>query len=281
MDKFDKLEQEIIRLLKAIKEGILLTPEERAILKVKLTDTISESVTTQAQNRYKKQAYKLNIEGVTMPFVPIVIAILLAGGAGTAALADSSAPGQPLYGLDQAMERFQEKITSHAGAKAQLWARMSEERAQELLALRNMNPEQMAERAREMWEKHQEEAVDRLAQSIEKVGTLQDKFEEKLAAAENDSQKAAYQQVIDHLSQVIEKRETRLDEIESGEFPGVGNLPIRQRLQEWKNASSEVRDQIHEMIQEEFGGELPGFGLKAGRQAQNAGGADESVQGQE
>jgi len=270
-DNFNRQDKKIVKLLQELREAFSLTPEEKAILKMKVTDSImnlGSSVTKTSQKRYKwwiLRIYKLNIRGVTMPFIPIIIAILLAGGAGTVALADTAKPGDVLYKLDQVMERIQERLPMSQPKRANFLARLSEERAEELLALRNIDPMQFNERAQERWESHQEKAMEGLAISIEKVEAVQEKFQEKLSLADTDEQKQVFQKVIDHLGEVKIRREDRITEIEERTFPGFKGLMVREKIRNQENVSQEIKQQIHNMIQEEFGDAPGNMGIGVGK----------------
>jgi len=187
-----------------------------------------------------------------MPFLPILIAILLAGGAGTAALADAAKPGDALYPVDQWMERMQTKLAKSEDTRANLYARFNQERLAELEDLRNIDPSKLSEKAKELWMQHQEEATDRLARSIEQVTALQEKFQEKLSSAKDDAQKAVFQKIIDHLAQVRAKREDRLNAVDDKEFPGIGHMPIQAKLKAWQELSKDERAEIREEIKQEF-----------------------------
>jgi len=187
-----------------------------------------------------------------MPLVPIILAILIAGGAGTAVLADNAKPGDFLYGLDQAMENMQENWSMSQSNRARFLAGLSEERAQELLALRNVDPTQFTEMAQERWGEHQEDALERLAVSVEKVEAVQVKFQEKLVSAKTDEQEQVFQKIINHLDEVKVRRESRITKIEAKEYPGFQGLMVNTRLRAQENISLEARNQIRSMIQERF-----------------------------
>ena len=257
--KFDQEEQKIIDLLRKTKQFFLLTPEERVELKVKLMDNVTKA----PKIRYKIWLYKLNIKGVTMPFIPIIIAVLFAGGVGTAALADTAKPGDFLYPVDQYMEQVQERTSMSEPVRARFWARVSNERADELLALRKIDPANLSEQDKETLAQHQEKAVERLAIGIERVEAIQVKFQEKMDATENESTKTAFQRVLTNLEEVENRREARIEAIETGECPGnkgtsdnimIAPMPIRSQIQLWKNVSPEIRTRIHEQVTKEFVG---------------------------
>ena len=246
-------DQELAKMLKEKAVGFNLSAGEKQSMKYTLMEKIAISdVTKTTESGYKQWKYQLNLKGVTMPFLPILFAILLAGGFGTASLANSASPGDPLYGLDQWLERAQTRSARSDTTRANLIARFSEERLAELAELRSTDPSQLTEKAQELWEEHHQEALDRLAESIERVAALQEKFQEKLAEADSDAEKAAFQKVLDHLADVKERREERLAQLEGRTFPGVGPLLLRNELKEWKEISKEEREQIREQIKEEF-----------------------------
>ena len=276
-DNFNQSDKKIIKLLRQ-KEGFLLTKEEKGSLKGNLLDKIDKFVTKPDTKRYSLWSYKLNIKGVIMPVMPILLAVLLAGSVGTVALADSAVPGDALFGLDQAMERIEERMPMSQSRRAGFLGKLSEERAEELLALREINQEQFAERAQERWAEHHEEAVERLAISIEKVEAVQTKFQEKLSLAETDEQKAVFQKVIDHLGEVVTKRESKITEMENQEFSGVKGSPVSQQIQEWKQMSPEIREKIHEQIGQMFNGDLQNPGIGKGNGPRLSFGVNDEVE---
>ena len=246
-------DQEIGQLLKEKAAGIKLSSGEKQVLKYNLTERIALSdVTKPAEQGYRWWKYQLNLKGVTMPFLPILFAILLAGGFGTASLANSASPGDPLYSVDQWMERVQQRLTNKAEAKAGLYAKLSDERLKELEELRNTDPSQLPEKAKALWEEHQQEAIDRLAKSIEQVTAVQDQFKEKLAAANTPEQKAVFQKIIDHLGDVQQKREDRLTQVEDKTSPGLPNLGIRQKMQEMREEHQQEMQNLRNRVREEL-----------------------------
>lgn len=187
-----------------------------------------------------------------MPFISIILAVLIAGGIGTAAIADNAKPGDLLYGLDIAMEEMQENWSMTQSNRATFLTGLSEERAEELLALRNIDPTQLVEMAQERWRVHQEEALGRLAISVEKVEAAQVMIQGNLASAETDEQEEVLQEIIDNLDEAKVRREGRITEIEEKEYPGFENLMVKTRLRSQEIISLETRQQIRNMIQEKF-----------------------------
>ena len=187
-----------------------------------------------------------------MPFISIILAVLIAGGIGTAAIADNAKPGDLLYGLDIAMEEIQENWSMTQSNRATFLTGLSEERAEELLALRNIDPTQLVEMAQERWRVHQEEALGRLAISVEKVEAAQVMIQGNLASAETDEQEEVLQEIIDNLDEAKVRREGRITEIEEKEYPGFENLMVKTRLRSQEIISLETRQQIRNMIQEKF-----------------------------
>ncbi|MBN2585298.1 hypothetical protein JXA59_01460 [Patescibacteria group bacterium] len=266
-------DQELAQLLKAKAAGFTLSTGEKQVMKCNLMEKIAGAdVTKSAPKRYNPWIYKISFRGVVMPFLPILFAILLAGGVGTAALADNASPGDPLYAVDQWMEQVQQRWTNRAETKANLYARFADERLQELSELRNTDPSKLAERAREMWEKHHQEAVERVTKSIEQVTAVQNQFKEKLAAATDSEQKAVFQKIIDHLTEVQQRREERLTEVEDRTFPGLESLgQLRAQIQEMRQENQQEMQQVRERVREEFQGLRLGNGLGQGANSQTPG----------
>lgn len=187
-----------------------------------------------------------------MPIVPFIIALLLVGGVSTAVVADDAKPGDRLYKLDQMIERFQEKWTATDSAKAALIANLSEERAKELLSLREIDPSALTNPAKALWEEHHKEAVERLLASIEKLDATIATFKEKLADTDKPGQKAAFEKVIAQLNDIRARREARIKEIEAKVFPGQKNLSINQNLKAWRITAKDEIKEIKEEITDEF-----------------------------
>lgn len=193
-----------------------------------------------------------------MPIIPLIIAVLVVGGAGTAVLADSAKPGDLLYPVDQIVERIQEKMPMSQSNRAMFWGELSDERAEELLALRNMNPNQFRNAvALKNWERHKEMAVERLAIHIEKVEAIQAKFQEKISATDNEAEITAFQRVIANLEAAKVRREARIEAVESRGFPGLDNVPIKSQIQGWQEKSPEIRAMIQAEVAKEFDSTIP------------------------
>ena len=246
--EFNQEEQKIIDLLKKTKQFFLLTPEEKSELKVKLM----KNVTKAPNMRYKIWLYKLNIRGVVMPIIPIILAVLVAGGVGTAALADTAKPGDLLYPIDQFVERVQEKMPMSQGNRAIFWGKLSSERSEELLRLREIDPSTLTEGAKARWEQHQENAVERLAAHIERTDAIKAKFQEKIEATDNEAEITAFQRVITNLESAEARRTENIERIEKGELPEIGSMPVMEKMQLWKEVSSEEREMIHNAVGKEF-----------------------------
>jgi len=103
--------------------------------------------------------------------VTAIIAIVLAAGVGTTAVADAAKPGDFLFGWDQASERLRGALTFSESAKATYQSRVAEERLRERLELEAENSE-FAEEARERAERA-------LEQALETVGRVRLKLEAK------------------------------------------------------------------------------------------------------
>lgn len=256
-------DNQIRELIRKAGERFRLSITDKGILKANLMDVIKSS-----SSRIKEgssMTYQSRRK-FTMPLIPIIIAALIAFGGGTAVLADSAKPGDFLYPVDQWVERFQERVTWTQEAKAGLLARFSEERMAELQGLLAMDPEQMKEKIQARWEQHKEQAMQRLAESIERANTVRERFEEKLQNA-GEEQQVQYQKVIDTMDEIVARREQKMEQVESREFPGVGQLPLRQIIRQRIENNEVQMQEIREQVRAEFGDEMPGVG--AGEGAQN------------
>lgn len=257
-DNFNQSNNRITKLLKQAKEEFLLTHKEKLDLKSKIInriDKLNTSVTKPDNKRYNIWSYQLNFRGVVMPLIPFIIALAIAIGAGTVVSADNANPGDTLYGLDQFMENFQEKFPMSESRKARFLSRLSEERALELLELRNIDPEALTEKAQERWEGYHTNAVDRLAISVEKLEAFTVKFEEKLVSADSEDQKEAFQKKLDYLATAKERTETKLTEIEDQEFLGLGSMHFKgmnDKFYGWKKAFSEKRSEYNKEMSDEL-----------------------------
>ncbi len=242
----DKQIQELIR---EAGERFTLSAGEKTALRFELLDVIKSRAYRNNNHRISHIFYPRRF---AMPIIPIIIAAVLALGGGTAAMANTAAPGDSLYAVDQWMERVQERMTSNTEGKARLMARFSEERLAELAKIRQTDPAQLEAKLKERWEERHQEAITRLSESIAKINEVQARFEEKLGTATEEAQKTAYQKVITHLETVEARRQARLETVESQPYSGTGN-PIRQRIQQWTQENQQEMEQIRNEIRNEFG----------------------------
>jgi len=186
-----------------------------------------------------------------MSLVSIILAVLIIGGTSTAVLADSAKPGDALYPVDQVMEAIQNRMSKRQTTRANFLAKISNERAQELLQLKNINPTQLDAKLKARLERLQAAAIDRLAVSIERVEAVKVKFQEKLTLAENGAQAEAYRKVISNLEAVAAKRQVKLEAIQAGD------APFLKKMQEGLKVSVEGKAQIRAEIAKEFSNPVP------------------------
>lgn len=214
--------------------------------------------------RIQEQSHISNIfnpRRTTMQFIPIIMAAIIAIGGGTAVLADYAKPGDALYPMDQWVERMQEKMTFQEKSKAGLYARFSEERAEEMKALYELDPQSFTEKKLAMWEEHKQEALGRLAISIERAELIRNKFESKLGTAENASQAKAFEIVINRIDEIVTRRELKIEDFENwrknrGQGPSTGQKEIREMIREFMGDNNEIIKGIHREVAKDFGGDF-------------------------
>lgn len=181
-----------------------------------------------------------------MPLIPIIIALIIALGGGTATLANSAKPGDTLYPVDQLVERIQEKLTTNPAAKTELLAKFADERVAELADLEKIDPTKLTATAQQLWEQHRQNAIDGVTTSIAKVTANQDKFKERLAAETDSAKKAVLQKIIDHLNAVIAKRNARLTDLQNKTFPGRPTADLKAALEKAREDHKQEIEQIRE-----------------------------------
>jgi len=188
-----------------------------------------------------------------MPLVPIIIALVLAIGGGTATFANTAKPGDALYPVDQLIEQIQEKLTSSPEAKTELLAKFADERVQELGELNDLDSTKLTETAKQLWESHRQEAIDRVTISIARVTANQEKFEERLATEADSAKQAVLQKIVAQLDEVMAKRATKLNDLQAKTFPGLPQLNLKLELEESQVAHQQEIEQIREQAKQLWG----------------------------
>lgn len=229
-------------------DDFTLSASHKSAMRFHLMDVI-KSGETRTSTRHIVNSGRFN----PMPLIPIIAAIILVLGGGTASVANSAKPGDALYSVDQFIEQLQEKFTAGPEAKANLLAKLADERVVELTALENVDVTKLTETAQQLWEQHRQDAIERVNASIARINATQDKFEERLKAATDPDEQANLQKIVDHLGEVSVKRADRLTELENKTFPGLG---IGQTLKQALEQARETRKQELEQIREETKNQL-------------------------
>ena len=231
-------DKQLEELIRQAGSRVQLSSSDKSEIKNNLMSVINmlpeRTGTRQASNTFNQRRF-------AMPLIPLIIATIIALGGGTAAWANTAKPGDTLYPIDQWVERIQEKISRTPESKAGLLAKFSEERLAELKAMQTIDPSQWSDEMKARFEQRKQNAVERVAQSIERVNTVQTKFEEKLAGATTDAQKEVFQNIIEHLGEVMDKREERMNEIEGSV---MNQIPLRARLREWRKESVQEMNEL-------------------------------------
>lgn len=189
-----------------------------------------------------------------MPFIPILFAILIAGSAGTAVLADSASPGDALYPIDQWVEKMTEKLTSSETKKAVLNNQLIEERLTELEKLQQTDPTQLEEKARELWEARRDRLIANLKERSEKVQANQEKLQELLDESTNSGKKLGIEKAIDKMDDIDARIQTRIARLEQAEFKFDEEAlkKLRELQEEHLKKQAEWRKHIREKLEEAF-----------------------------
>ena len=251
---------ELIKRIARASRDFSISAKDKAEIKANLMTVIkSDNMRIQEQSHIHNI---FNTRRITMPLIPVLIAAIIALGGGTAVLADTAKPGDALYPMDQWVERMQEKMTFSEKSKAGLYARMSEERAEEMKALYELDPETFTEKKLAIWEDHKQESLGRLAISIEKAELIRNKFETKLAEAKDGNEAKAFELVIDRMDEIIARRELKIEDFENGirhrpQGPTTGQKEIREQIREFMGDNTDIFKGIHKEVAKDFGGFLP------------------------
>lgn len=187
-----------------------------------------------------------------MPLFPIIFAIVLALGGGTASLANSAKPGDTLYPIDKFIEKIQEKLTANPEVRTKLLSVLADERVKELEEIHNIDTTKLTEIAKQKWEEHRQEAIDRVTTSIAKVTANQDKFKERLASETDAGKKAVLQKIITHLDEVKAKREARLTALQSKTFPGLSTKNLKEAFKQAREDHKDELEKIREQAKQEW-----------------------------
>lgn len=240
-------DKQLEELIRQAGSRVQLSSSDKSEIKNNLMSVINmlpeRTGTRQASNTFNQRRF-------AMPLIPLIIATIIALGGGTAAWANTAKPGDTLYPVDQWVERIQERITFTPEAKAGLMANFSEERLAELKAMQALDPSQWSDEMKAKFEQRKQDAVERVAKSIERVNTVQTKFEEKLANADTDVKREVFQKIIEHLDEVMAKREERMNEIENSV---LNQIPLRARLQEWRKESVQEMNELRKETLKQLG----------------------------
>ncbi|MDD5605937.1 MAG: DUF5667 domain-containing protein [Patescibacteria group bacterium] len=247
---------ELIKRLERAGQVFRLDESDKGAIKAELM-TVIKSTPTRTYHQGRVNIF--NHRRLTMPIIPMILALVIALGGSTAALADAAKPGDMLYPIDQLVEQLQEKLTFSEQAKAGLFALFSEERADELGALLALDADQLSEKMRENWEAHKEHAIERLAISIEKAEAIRDYFEAKLSETTDEATLKVYQMVIDRMDEIITRRELKVDDIDKHfpPTPPAQSQEVRNQIRTFMTNNVELFQQVQQEVESQFGVTVP------------------------
>jgi len=155
-----------------------------------------------------------------MPIFALIAALVLAGGGVAAAAADSAIPGDPLYGLDLAIERVQERLTAQPNLPSFALAR-AQERLRELETLKEKISQAQAdgnfteEERLNIW---REQLVSRISNQIQSANEKIERFRELAEKTDNPNLDLRLETMIGRLESVIDSKEALLNQVQSGDF---------------------------------------------------------------
>ncbi len=237
-------EPELARLLKRAGEKITLPG------KAELRERIWRSIQAEAVRSGSfpsLYAKRYTLTPVRMPIVALIAALVLAGGGMTVAAADKAIPGDPLYGLDQAIEKLQARLTSSPNLPAFAVAR-AEERLKEMGKLKEKIAQAKAdgdfteEERLEIW---REKLAERLGQQIENANEQIERFRELLEKSDDPKLEARLTTMIARLESLIESREALKEKAESGE---LGKEEMLEMMQDHREKLLEKKRELQEQF---------------------------------
>lgn len=241
-------DNQIAELIRKASDSLKLSASDKGILKAELIDVIKSGSTR--INKGSKIRNIINPRRLAMPLIPMIIAILIALGGGTAALADSANPGDFLYPVDQWVEGIQGRFMRSDEAKAVWQARLGEERLKEYRVLHGINPADMTDKQVALLEQHRQEATERLQNRLKGIRNAQEQLEAKLEVATDDVVYQGVEKALGRLEEIEARQETRIAEIEEGiEFPKL-DPEIKRRFEEMRREHQKRMEQIQEQIRE-------------------------------
>lgn len=203
--KSPELSQEEESLIKALRasRGAELSPDAKDRI---WRSILSASVTGEEERRWNVQEAHHAFTFSPM-MLTIILAIVLAAGAGTAVAADNAKPGERLFGVDRAMEQVRLTLALSAESKAQVAADIAEEREEERAEL---EVEQKVAVVVEEAEEHVDRALEQAQETVARVRS-------KLEANANPGKAAdALEKVEEKLAVLKERHEERIKEAARG-----------------------------------------------------------------
>jgi len=156
-----------------------------------------------------------------MPIIPVLAAIILAGAGATAVVADEAKPGDALYGIDQAMEQVQERLTFTPELKENLQLRLAGERLREYVGLQNATQNAPNEEVKTRFLALQEKLKERFNRRIERLEGRMEKLQNRLEDTDDPVVERRLSRLTERLSQVIEHQTGVVQKITEGRLPAL------------------------------------------------------------
>jgi len=252
MKKSNLTDKELAKILKKIGNSFKLSASDKGILKAELMDVVKNG-SLQISERSKIKNI-INPRRLAMPLIPMIIAVIIALGGGTAALANTANPGDFLYPVDQWVEGVQGRFMRSDEAKAVWQARLGEERLAEFRALHSIDPSDWSEEDKALLEQHRQEATERLENRLQGIRNAQEQLEIKLESATDDATYQGVEKALGRLEEIEARQETRIAEIEDGiNFPQLSpetKRRFQEARQEHQRMMQATREQIMKHLRE-------------------------------
>lgn len=152
--------------------------------------------------------------GGLLRWAPMLVATTILVASGTAALANSSKPGDFLYPVDTFTEQVSHQLIRSESARAKFYASMSEERTEELRQIEAKITDDLPEPKRIRIQTFRDRAKSNADISFERLNQVQAVVLEKYSISTDVAKKDALLKLSKQLQQVIDRRAEKAEKLE-------------------------------------------------------------------